>query len=767
MRYEQSHNQELQHQSLTRPGPHFRRAMVAIMSIALTASAYAIQDTSAVPPSGPSSATEAPVTAAVPNQQDGMFGFDLSKYMPLLEELGRLQEKMQREIQFPALRTQPKLLQQLPASTEIYLALPNYGDSLHQAVQIFHQELQENQTLRDGWQSIPMGPMVEDGLDKLYQLSQFLGNEIVVSAEIKPKGGSFVIVAEIRKPGLSAFLQGLLKQYGGAAGAPIRILTPQQLLTAKASSSKQQALVLVRPDLVVITSEMSTLKSFNAQLSRPAGKLAPTPFGQRLAQAYQGGAGILFAANLERLKSLVPLRTQKDAASFQQTGFADVKYLIAERKDVAGQTSNIAELTFTGPRRGVASWLTAPAPIGGLDFVSADAAVAIGLVLKNPAQLFDDIKSIAKISNPDVDAGLAPMEAALNIKLKEDLLDKIGKEVTVSVDGAMGPMPPWKVVLQVKDPAGMQQTLKKLLAAATGMMKPEQLPTLDEQAEGGQTYYTLRFLTGQNKTEVNYAFADGYMVIGTSRELVAEALRIHQNGTSLARSSGFQALRPQDRSADASAVFYQNFTPMLAYGMQQAPPEISKVLQAIAGKIKPNATFAYGEENSVRIASNGGGTTEAAIVAIIAAVAIPNLMRSRSLANEAGAAATVRTLSITESTYSNSYPQQGYAPDLLTLGPGPDAECVPSKDHACLIDPVLGCSSGTSGEWCTKAGYRYTITAICKEGPCTDFVAVGTPVDSGKGKSFCGTADGVIRGQAGPPLTSALSVSECQSWDPL
>ena len=102
------------------------------------------------------------------NQKKGTSGADITRFMPLLQELGKLQEKMQREIQFPALRTQSKLLSQLPASTEVFVALPNYGDVLHQAVQIFQRELQENQTLREQWQSFPMGPMVEDGLDKVY-----------------------------------------------------------------------------------------------------------------------------------------------------------------------------------------------------------------------------------------------------------------------------------------------------------------------------------------------------------------------------------------------------------------------------------------------------------------------------------------------------------------------------------------------------------------------------------------------------------------------
>src|SRR5258708_12596315 len=58
-----------------------------------------------------------------------------------------------------------------------------------------------------------------------------------------------------------------------------------------------------------------------------------------------------------------------------------------------------------------------------------------------------------------------------------------------------------------------------------------------------------------------------------------------------------------------------------------------------------------------------------AIILIIAAIAIPNLLKSRIAANDSAAAATVRTLNTTETTYVTTYPTQGFV-DLKTLGPG-------------------------------------------------------------------------------------------------
>src|SRR3989304_10075549 len=58
-----------------------------------------------------------------------------------------------------------------------------------------------------------------------------------------------------------------------------------------------------------------------------------------------------------------------------------------------------------------------------------------------------------------------------------------------------------------------------------------------------------------------------------------------------------------------------------------------------------------------------------AIILIIAAIAIPNLLRSRIAANESGTVASLRTLITAQITYTGQYPQIGYAATLAALGP--------------------------------------------------------------------------------------------------
>jgi len=156
------------------------------------------------------------------------------------------------------------------------------------------------------------------------------------------------------------------------------------------------------------------------------------------------------------------------------------------------------------------------------------------------------------------------------------------------------------------------------------------------------------------------------------------------------------------------------------------------------------------------------------VILIIAAIAIPNLLRARMSANESAAASTVRTLISNEIEYSVKYQANGYTQDLATLGPGPTGTCAGegTAEHACLIDDVLGNARCTAGTWCTRSAFRYIIIG---EGsmPATDFVITATPVDENAAmKSYCATADGVLRSRFGM-VASPPTVSECKHWTAL
>src|SRR5256885_9113877 len=98
-----------------------------------------------------------------------------------------------------------------------------------------------------------------------------------------------------------------------------------------------------------------------------------------------------------------------------------------------------------------------------------------------------------------------------------------------------------------------------------------------------------------------------------------------------------------------------------------------------------------------------------AIILIIAAIAIPNLLRARMAANESSAVASIRTVTTGEITYQSTYPTVGYAPALVNLGGPLGAACVPSSTTACVIDAVLANNGNPAGSG--TSGYRFVTGA--------------------------------------------------------
>jgi prepilin-type N-terminal cleavage/methylation domain-containing protein len=131
-----------------------------------------------------------------------------------------------------------------------------------------------------------------------------------------------------------------------------------------------------------------------------------------------------------------------------------------------------------------------------------------------------------------------------------------------------------------------------------------------------------------------------------------------------------------------------------------------------------------------------------AIILIIAAIAIPNLLRSRMAANEASAVGSIRSINTAEVTYSSTFPDSGYAAALANLG-GTVAACTPpalaSIANACLIDPVL-----TVG---VKSGYLFTaVGANPINNINTTFASTGLPSTPGQtgNRGFGSDQSGVI-----------------------
>jgi type IV pilus assembly protein PilA len=125
-------------------------------------------------------------------------------------------------------------------------------------------------------------------------------------------------------------------------------------------------------------------------------------------------------------------------------------------------------------------------------------------------------------------------------------------------------------------------------------------------------------------------------------------------------------------------------------------------------------------------------------ILIIAAIAIPNLLRSRMAANEASAVGTLRTYNTAMVTYVNACPDIGYPTSLENLGPG-GRDC----NHLDVVDSVL------AAQVPVKSGYRffYMRTGSRNGSTRTSYTLAADPVTPGTSgaRHFFTDESGVIR----------------------
>jgi prepilin-type N-terminal cleavage/methylation domain-containing protein len=158
-----------------------------------------------------------------------------------------------------------------------------------------------------------------------------------------------------------------------------------------------------------------------------------------------------------------------------------------------------------------------------------------------------------------------------------------------------------------------------------------------------------------------------------------------------------------------------------------------------------------------------------AIILIIAAIAIPNLLRARIAANEASAVASIRTINTAEVTYLTAYPTVGYSITLAALGPAAAGTCAtPVETNACLLDFTLASATTTA---LAKSGYYFGVAnATTATTPVSGYTigAAASAYNSTGVRLFCSIEDGVVRSTPGAAGGSPVaSTAGCVAYTTL
>ncbi len=241
----------------------------------------------------------------VPIQQEISWSKNADQHLALLAEFAKLQNKFE-QIPAPAPRYDSQIVPLLPKGTTFFLSIPNFGQTLGEANQIFQQQLQQSPVLQQWWASqnkSKQGPSMDKVIAELQALSQYLGDEIVVASDPQDFGpnSGLVVLAAVKSSGLKEFLETdfgkILTDKNGQAH--LRVVEPQQL--SQAGGQSHDLLALVRPGMLAMSTSPSALQQMNAQLDAGASGFTSTELGTRIVSAYGRGAGFLLAADLQTI----------------------------------------------------------------------------------------------------------------------------------------------------------------------------------------------------------------------------------------------------------------------------------------------------------------------------------------------------------------------------------------------------------------------------------------------------------------------------------
>ncbi|HJP92616.1 MAG TPA: FecR domain-containing protein [Pyrinomonadaceae bacterium] len=591
--------------------------------------------------------TTNPSITTIPVKDEVSWSRNANRYAQVLSGIASIRSGL-KTVQQPSIRYSTHLLDLMPENTVVYAALPNLANTIVESHRIIQERMSQNPALREWWEKEQSGRAqnMDQVVETIRQFGSYLGDEIAVSVSMNAQGepGEPLVLAELKNSqGFREFLEQEIAKYSDKKGKPeIQFVDNPATATAQSDASKEKLYVWIQENLFAASPNLSQLQNLATVMSNGStSSFTATPFRDRIAQVYQEGAGLVVAANLEKVVAQTKAErskgpdAEKRESALNQLGILSVKYFVLDQKETDGKTHTQASLSFNDAQRGIPSWLATPGPMGSLEYISPDANVVAGFVVKNPVSLVDDLLGVLETVSPELRKNLDKLQSEHGLNIRTDIAAPLGGEFAFAIDGPILPTPSWKLVFEVNDPTHLQQALEHVVGEVNKQAAylGKSGLTWEKSEMGGRTYYTLRS-ADFGFLEVNYTYANGYLIVGPSRALVERALRSHDSGESLLRSAKFTAGLPADGNANFSAVFYHNISALVPAGLartaESLPRGPQEAVKAFAAEMRPTLAYAYAQGDSITFAANteGGpfGLGPATILGMPSALEMQNII---------------------------------------------------------------------------------------------------------------------------------------------
>lgn len=567
----------------------------------------------------------------VPVKSEIAWSRNAERYSQMVTSLSQLRKELNEKAPRPGVRYSTRFLNLLPQNTVLYAALPNLATTLSESNRIMQERIKQNPALQEWWEkenaSSKERANVNQIMERVREFGEYLGEEIVVGAEMNDKGepGDVLVLGELKNSaGFRPFLEKQIAELkgDGKGGPQVRIIDDPSTATQTAATDGKaptELLVWINQDFFAVAPRLQQLQQLAERMKAPeANPFTQSPFYARISETYKDGAGLIVAADLQKIiAQLIKSNAntpegEKRVALYSKLGLLDLKHFVVEQKEKENRTYSQAALTFNEQRKGIASWLAQPGPMGSLEFISPEANVVAAFVVKEPISLVDDLLGYIETASPGLQAKLKELETEHKLDLRKDIAAPLGGEYAFAIDGPVLPTPSWKMIFEVYDQAKLQQTLERIVEEVNKEAAKEGKGglSLTNETSGGQTYYVLKSV--DFGLELHYAYVNGYMIASASRALVDRAIRYREAGQSLLQSARFRAGLPSDGNTNFSALFYHDLSSLLkplAERMQNGnlPKEGQEALQAMAADGQPTLAYAYAQGDRITLASNTDG----------------------------------------------------------------------------------------------------------------------------------------------------------------
>jgi len=506
---------------------------------------------------------------------------DAEKYYELLAEIMQI-EKDLAALPGPALRSETRLLSNIPTGTWVYIAIPNLHGTIQEAIFLVDQRSEDNAVLNEWWSS-EQGRDLRDTVDRIQGIAPLLGEEVAIvfsGSTSESTEGVPLLLAEVAG-GREDDLREAISSLAGNEAVHFEIVE----------------------GLLLVSDSTEHLTIMSASL----GGGASSGFAAEIASRYESGVSWLTAIDVATFRSDVSLPSDMQ----QVLGLPSMHYLIFEQNSDGVSGGNEATLSFNQTRTGMASWLASPGPAGSAEYVSSDAVTAFSTSMRDPRQAFDEMVSLLG-DDSEFATEIEKFESETGISIGLDIAASLGTDVTFALERPTVPVPGWVIAFEAMNPGALDETARRLVEAYNSSVsetESNQSLVFSEATTNGRAWRSIALgLTGGEgivgglvqSMELHWTYDRGYLIASTDRALALRAIAVRASGSPLIHTARFQQRFPATSDLHHSGFFWFNTNGVVA---DLASLVESPALNKLLNSREPTLVVFDGEAERIHAAS--------------------------------------------------------------------------------------------------------------------------------------------------------------------